>query len=305
MTTFEQTLNQILVDAEMLTNSVIAEINQQSDATGPVVFHYTNDSGLFGILTSGTLHLGDVFKMNDPSELRHGTNSFISKLHSRNPDFAKLTSNIFNPENIGFFFCRSFSANLDDLSQWRAYGDNGRGYVIHFNREALHKLKFSDVENHEFDGFSVGYNSGMLDKALEDLAGYFMKALIAYEPDMDTDSMQWNKLLKTFEKLTLFVYRITSLFKHHAYEREGEYRLLDFHPRMLPPQLKQKHRGKETVDYRELDWRSQAPNLIEGVTIGPAADETKAREFIHKCLEIGKLTLPDEKIVVSDIPYRT
>lgn len=302
MTTFEQTLNKIVVEAEALTHSVIAEINRQSNATDAVLFHYTNDSGLFGILTSGTLHFGDVFKMNDPSELRHGAESFMWKLRSRNADFAGLMSEISNPEKIAFFFCCSFSKSLDDLSQWRAYGDNGRGYVIHFNRQTLHKLRFSDAPNDEIDGFAVGYDSEMLENTLNNLADLFIQVLIAYKPS--ANKIEWEKSQETLIKLTMLLYRIISLFKHPAYECEGEYRLLSSHSRHIPPKLKQKQRGKEMVDYRELDWRGQVPNLIEGITIGPAADETKAREFIHKCLEIGKLTLPDEKIVISDIPYR-
>jgi hypothetical protein len=38
----------------------------------PIIFHYTDDVGLRGILETGTLWLTDIFYLNDPSELRYG-----------------------------------------------------------------------------------------------------------------------------------------------------------------------------------------------------------------------------------------
>jgi hypothetical protein len=37
-----------------------------------IIYHYTDDAGLRGILESGKLWFTDIFKLNDPSELRHG-----------------------------------------------------------------------------------------------------------------------------------------------------------------------------------------------------------------------------------------
>ena len=37
-----------------------------------VLYHYTNEEGLYGILKSGSIRLSDLFYQNDPSELQHG-----------------------------------------------------------------------------------------------------------------------------------------------------------------------------------------------------------------------------------------
>src|SRR6266436_1255367 len=49
----------------------------------PVLYHYTNDTGLAGIIESGKLWFSDIFALNDPSELRHGLGIAIDLLKSR------------------------------------------------------------------------------------------------------------------------------------------------------------------------------------------------------------------------------
>src|SRR4030067_3353051 len=44
-----------------------------------LIYHYTDDAGLKGIIESGKLRLSDIFSLNDPSELRHGL-SFAEKI---------------------------------------------------------------------------------------------------------------------------------------------------------------------------------------------------------------------------------
>ena len=39
-----------------------------------ILYHYTDESGFKGILTSGQLWLTDILTLNNPSELTHGLN---------------------------------------------------------------------------------------------------------------------------------------------------------------------------------------------------------------------------------------
>ena len=52
--------------------NVVASWVKTLGEPAPVVYHYTNDVGLYGILESGHLWLTDIFKLNDPSEVDHG-----------------------------------------------------------------------------------------------------------------------------------------------------------------------------------------------------------------------------------------
>jgi len=101
----------------------------------PIIYHYTNDAGLRAILESGKLWLTDIFDLNDPSELSHGFSHAVSILSNKAADGHRLTK-VFAQAFEKFrgelqvsahFFVGSFSSDKDDLGQWRAYADNGRG----------------------------------------------------------------------------------------------------------------------------------------------------------------------------------
>jgi hypothetical protein len=68
-------------DADKIIRSVASAL----DATAPpeIVYHYTDDNGLRGILDSGRLWLTDIFSLNDPSELIHGFSHAVGILNER------------------------------------------------------------------------------------------------------------------------------------------------------------------------------------------------------------------------------
>src|SRR5262245_39192678 len=57
-------------EAETLSNALSSELDKHPRPS--LVYHYTNDEGLHGILKSGSFRTTDIFYLNDPSELRHG-----------------------------------------------------------------------------------------------------------------------------------------------------------------------------------------------------------------------------------------
>src|SRR5580700_1659973 len=44
----------------------------EAEKPPPLLYHYTNDAGLAGIIEGGRLWFSHIFALNDPSELRHG-----------------------------------------------------------------------------------------------------------------------------------------------------------------------------------------------------------------------------------------
>src|ERR1700746_652095 len=66
-------------------DEIIKSISRSLDAREPppIIYHYTNDAGLRGILESGKLWLTDIFNLNDPSELSHGFSQAASILTNR------------------------------------------------------------------------------------------------------------------------------------------------------------------------------------------------------------------------------
>jgi len=58
------------VEAENILGSFAASL--QGQVPPPILYHYTNDVGLKGIIEAGQLWFTDIFDLNDPSELKHG-----------------------------------------------------------------------------------------------------------------------------------------------------------------------------------------------------------------------------------------
>jgi len=128
----------------------------------PILYHYTNDAGLAGIIESGRLWFSDIFALNDPSELRHGLGIAIDLLKSKTtdarPEIATFASGFerfdldAGIEAAGHFFICCFSADGDDLGQWRAYADNGQGFALGFDtsslEDAFSKKKGKLINNH-------------------------------------------------------------------------------------------------------------------------------------------------------------
>jgi hypothetical protein len=112
-----------------------------------LIYHYTSDTGLQGIIESGKLWFSDIFGLNDPTELRHGLKVAIdvlkSKIDDARPEIATFASQLerfdvdAGVEAAGHFFICCFSGDADDLGQWRAYAHDGRGYALGFKTAAL------------------------------------------------------------------------------------------------------------------------------------------------------------------------
>ena len=103
-----------------------------------LLFHYTTIGGAYGILSSDSLWMTKIRYLNDTSELEIGINTFRELLDAllrtpRPPDEAELLKTVSEglESYIGSNICvASFCEHGDLLSQWRWYGEGGRGVSI-------------------------------------------------------------------------------------------------------------------------------------------------------------------------------
>jgi len=156
--------------------AIVDDLGNHADTlrTPPIAYHYTDGAGLLGILESGAIRMTDIFGLNDPTELRHGVahacDILASEAKTGHPA-AKLFARKFNAviegvEALAHFFVACVSHNGDDLGQWRAYGDNGRGFALGFDGPSLEE-KFvvrSAERNPNHSTFSIRYDDQSLRK---------------------------------------------------------------------------------------------------------------------------------------------
>jgi hypothetical protein len=146
-TDLREKLDEFDASAEKVIATFLVPLDAQpAPAT---IYHYTNDVGLKGILESGKIWLSDIFNLNDPSEVRHGFSHVVKILGARaanGPKISKLFAKSIDyfaqqgfVQAAAHYFVCSFSSAGDDLGQWRAYADNGRGFALGFDGEALEK----------------------------------------------------------------------------------------------------------------------------------------------------------------------
>jgi Protein of unknown function (DUF2971) len=307
-------------DALEKFNDEAAEIVQLFLATlelqppPPIVYHYTNDVGLKGILETGQLWLTDIFSLNDPSELTHGfsvaINALTSKVASDSAvgqkfakNFAAFAEQGAIPKIAHFFMC-SFSSCGDDLGQWRAYADNGRGYAVGFDAKALENgyTKKDGIPIPNNSTFHITYNDAQL-LGIQSQIVEKMRNLIMLPAGRGLKNTAINVYMAELEMLlTLHILQTILFFKHEAYAYEREFRFLQIHKANEPPTVKVRARRYGLVRYREFDWKSVAPDALKKIVVGPAADYGTASQFAKDTL--GLFHPRNVEVTRSEIPYR-
>ena len=282
----------------------------EKSSVPPVIYHYTTDVGLRGILESGNVWLTDMFSLNDPSELLYGYSTaariLTEKAKAKGGEFETAFADQFEDgikekfQNSAHYFCCSFSEAGDDLGQWRAYANDGKGYALGFDGKVLEE-KFSEIPNPA--SFPVSYDKDYLYSVQQKTVEKFFP-LMAGRGSMGFQKKEelakyWQLLHMALAKQAI---QVTLYFKHHAYSNEKEYRFLKIQNIHDLGGIMYRPRNHKLIKYREFDWRSAGTGVLKKIVIGPAADKEKSSKFVERCLHDSGCN--DVEIVCSDIPYK-
>ncbi len=206
-----------------------------------------------------------------------------------------------------FFVC-SFSSCGDDLGQWRAYADNGRGYALGFDATALENgftkggTPIPNTDTYTA-AFPITYKDAELAKIHRQIIEK-MLGLISLPRGRNLQNAAINSYM-TDLSVSLMVHTVHAalFFKHEAYDNEKEYRFLQTYSADAPPlEMKLRARPYSLVRYKEFDWRSLAAMALKQIVVGPAADHGKASQFARDCLRLCHAETVE--ITRSGIPYR-
>jgi hypothetical protein len=107
---------------------------------GQALYHYTDLSGLQGILQHDDLWLTHSRYLNDDEEITHGYRIVKEVIEEQRagatPDRLQFLDGLFElvkePSEEGVYIC-SFCLDDNLLSQWRGYGANGMGVSLKFD----------------------------------------------------------------------------------------------------------------------------------------------------------------------------
>jgi hypothetical protein len=293
------------------------QVEQEATSVSAPLYHYTGGNGLKGILESGQVWFTDYRQMNDPSELTHGIDTAhdVARLLGTGADgrvrlFLENFADLFRHDNFAGtldFFIASFSRARNDLGQWRAYADNGRGFAVGF---APCMFRIGDPIPNRLPEF-VGPMRYRADEvrarhaaALEQAAAIFLETVNA-NADLVSDRAVgipfMDKFVREIIAQPLIWNCLTS--KHPAYEHEQEVRLVIMGmPGRLSPHVTTRLRGSEIVSFIAHPMPLREQHHIAEIVVGPAAPSSAERSVRTMLAYLG--LDPSIAICRSDIPYR-
>jgi hypothetical protein len=178
----------------------------------PLLYHYTDFSGLQGILETGKLRATYTKVLNDGSERRYGETVVLNVLRSLLTaddgcwrDAIATALNDASRRTFVTCFCEAW----DLLSMWRAYAGHGGGYCLGFASSALDNL-----------GNDIHLRRIIYGEALPNPISVWIKHL----------AMLLNENFDAASPLLDFIPMLADVIKHEAFSEEKEWRLIITNP---------------------------------------------------------------------------
>lgn len=126
-------------------------MNTNSQNDDKLFFHYTNTDSAIKIISTGLVWASHCRFLNDINELKVAENAFLQKIKTTYEIKVETLEKLkISRSGLGFFIF-SLSSSEFLLSQWRSYGDDGRGLCLGFRPEFIEKstLESKFIKNDE------------------------------------------------------------------------------------------------------------------------------------------------------------
>ena len=285
------------VSVEQLPSRVAFEGNPPQH-----LFHYTDLDGVRGILTSRTLWLSKFTSTNDISEILLAVEHFRAFVEQRASEFTKAEGDFLKraSDDLGGFrrtnICiASFCEQDDLLSQWRSYGNDGRGIALGFNSAKLIAL----AKANGLHLYRCVYDPAAHERIASDLVNMLLKSYRAAPP---ATGEQERAMIDDFSASFL---KVAPVIKDHRFAEEREWRLVSDAVTFDDPHMIAVMRGNQaSVKWTlKLDGENGgASEAIEQVTIGPTLDPDNVSDAVEVLSRRNGFRI--EKISISEVPYR-
>lgn len=295
-----------------ITNDIVSKQQEKAD-NSRVVYHYTTQRGLIGILRTKKIWASNILFMNDEKEYelifdraKENLNQVLYGEHTgeKEKQWVKLLLNSLDqPGGIHILppdqpkptlnekfqgasvYATSFSKIDDDLAQWRAYGSQNDSYSIGFRVEALRKLSPKQISFLVECEYEEDIQKNWINKIVQTSISK------CYEPKYE----EGNSInLDLFDNLRV----LSPIIKHSSFSEEREIRHFSFFQRLskfeeyrqnintLRPEQPDFREGNiAPIPYISLDLPEDEENFgIESIRVGPTSDPELAKHSIVELL---------------------
>lgn len=304
----------------------LSELVKASSGDLPsVLYHYTGPESFRRILETRRLLATHYEFTNDPTELRYGQGLVAEEtrrtLAGLGPNvswaepilhrvLAKIESEGFHDDMPTFVTC--FSADGDNLGQWRAYAQDGRGYAIGFDTK-----KWEYINSNGSIGpvlVECRYDSTQMATEIAEQQQRILEEGAKLRTPAGSEALNYEAHLEVEKALFLVGAFATLRMKDHGFRDEKEWRLV-----ALPDESERGTPSGQCV--REVGGVF-APAIalrlgqddrrfpLRRIVIGPChAQEgrTKIAEYgVKELLRLTDTAAPNEGFIKSSrIPYRS
>jgi hypothetical protein len=199
-----------------MTNREALPTDEEEESPPDILFHYTTQAGMLGIVESNSLFATKIQYFNDSAEF-HLTLRLAERViddlvreggrrSASDEDMKGLVEEIQSIEHANIFAV-SLSALGDSLSQWRSYGAPGSAFAVGLRRPDL-----------EANAHELGWK---LLKCVYEPVQHRLLVGQAVESAMAADSLEEGCSILREELMT-----VASAMKHYSFEEEQEWRLV-------------------------------------------------------------------------------
>jgi hypothetical protein len=282
-----------------------------------LLFHYTNTSGLLGILESTRLWATNYRYLNDSSEIGYGVSLFDSLVSERAAKIeneilaeflrrTRVTVNVF--DGMYDFYVACFCERDDLLNQWRVYAGSGGGFALGLKAREIDERNRPQLESqHQFFLRKVLYDEAkqhdLMAQLLEATAGVLATGSTGMSIEESNNLIARCCRFVSAEAAEYFI-----CFKHPAFEVEQEWRLCYVPGPRDEPKVLFRHGQYGLTPYVSLDpssaagvFRNKLP--LSRVTHGPTTDSANIRHALNQLLRV-KGYIPHTEITGSTLPVR-
>lgn len=280
-----------------------------------ILYHYTSGQGLFGIFNSSELHCSNINFLNDPSEQSYFS-EILKAVFLESSEAENIYNTLFNQPYMNAvvepfdIFIASFSRNSDSLSMWNYYA-KGNGYNIGMDIDEIINENKKNT-NLSIQKIELIYNKSIQIKETTEFLISYKDKLKQFEimsekqksPDIEENEYHGleQDRLEITEDFNDKLYKLRLRYKHYAYEREEEVRLI----------ISENEVEQKTTRFKVLDsgvfveyfaLEINLDNNIRSVTIHPLNGELHlggVTKFTRSMMGYNDLM----QIRVSLIPFR-
>jgi hypothetical protein len=290
-----------------VSNDLIEDFLTTQGTRPRILFHYTSLEGFKGIVESGTIWASDIAFLNDTSEISHASKIISEEVERTASGASETVRELLRRANhptdrndlSAAFFAICFCESGDLLSQWRAYGDGGRGYALGFDSYEFS----SNVYYVRKVVYNLTRQRELVSRVVSDIIALFTRVAdgkTIAELDAEEILPEFSRLLSSHLRTLLFS------FKHPAFSEEGEWRLIiPFSRQEHLAQMKIRAAGSLLVPYLAVtfsDGRKKPQLPLLEIVQGPSLHPELNKKAAHLLLE--RQWYEHVELVGSETPLR-